>query len=101
MAHTISHICFSADHLRFLLVIFFILYFINVYMLKYWFHFAAILLLSLGSAHGSHGNISFILENTVHLNKGTNDVALLSVTVGLPVLPISISLFLSSNFNTF
>ncbi|KAJ4700718.1 Beta-galactosidase [Melia azedarach] len=37
-----------------------------------------------GSAHGSHGNISFILENTVHLNKGTNDVALLSVTVGLP-----------------
>ncbi|KAI9200100.1 hypothetical protein LWI28_002739 [Acer negundo] len=38
-----------------------------------------------GSAHGSHDNSSFTLENTIHLKNGTNDVALLSATVGLPV----------------
>ncbi|KAH9757094.1 Beta-galactosidase 16 [Citrus sinensis] len=37
-----------------------------------------------GSAHGSHDNVSFTLRNTVHLRQGTNDGALLSVTVGLP-----------------
>ncbi|KAK0576555.1 hypothetical protein LWI29_019583 [Acer saccharum] len=37
-----------------------------------------------GSAHGSHDNSSFTLENTIHLKNGTNDVALLSATVGLP-----------------
>ncbi|KAL5779420.1 hypothetical protein ACOSQ2_010157 [Xanthoceras sorbifolium] len=36
-----------------------------------------------GSAHGNHKNTSFTLENTIHLKNGINDVALLSVTVGL------------------
>ncbi|KAJ0026159.1 hypothetical protein Pint_08133 [Pistacia integerrima] len=36
------------------------------------------------SAHGSRDNPSFTLENTVNLNDGMNDIALLSVTVGLP-----------------
>ncbi|XP_021896415.1 beta-galactosidase 16-like isoform X3 [Carica papaya] len=37
-----------------------------------------------GTAHGSHKESGFTLEKTVHFNKGTNDVALLSVMVGLP-----------------
>ncbi|EEF42123.1 beta-galactosidase, putative [Ricinus communis] len=37
-----------------------------------------------GSAHGSHESTSFTLENSVRLKNGTNNVALLSVTVGLP-----------------
>ncbi|KAK2659455.1 hypothetical protein Ddye_005988 [Dipteronia dyeriana] len=37
-----------------------------------------------GSAHGSHDNSSFTLQNTIQLKNGTNDVALLSATVGLP-----------------
>lgn len=45
---------------------------------------------SLGSAHGSHDNVSFTLRNTVHLRQGTSDGALLSVTVGLPVGPTPI-----------
>ncbi|XP_021896413.1 beta-galactosidase 16-like isoform X1 [Carica papaya] len=38
----------------------------------------------IGTAHGSHKESGFTLEKTVHFNKGTNDVALLSVMVGLP-----------------
>ncbi|KAF2296701.1 hypothetical protein GH714_001335 [Hevea brasiliensis] len=37
-----------------------------------------------GSAHGNHKNTSFTLENSVYLRNGTNNVAFLSVTVGLP-----------------
>lgn len=50
---------------------------------------------SLGSAHGSHDNVSFTLRNTVHLRQGTSDGALLSVTVGLPYTN---SLFFSYSF---
>ncbi|KAK6939901.1 D-galactoside/L-rhamnose binding SUEL lectin domain, partial [Dillenia turbinata] len=41
-------------------------------------------LFSPGSAHGSHKNQSFSLRATVSLNEGVNDIALLSVMVGLP-----------------
>ncbi|KAJ8531134.1 hypothetical protein K7X08_025865 [Anisodus acutangulus] len=37
-----------------------------------------------GSAHGRFRDTSFTLESTVSLNKGTNNIALLSETVGLP-----------------
>ncbi|KAJ7965525.1 Beta-galactosidase [Quillaja saponaria] len=37
-----------------------------------------------GSAHGSHKNISFSLENPITLINGKNTISLLSVTVGLP-----------------
>ncbi|GAV71938.1 Glyco_hydro_35 domain-containing protein/Gal_Lectin domain-containing protein/BetaGal_dom4_5 domain-containing protein, partial [Cephalotus follicularis] len=37
-----------------------------------------------GSAHGSHNNVSFSLENTAEFKKGTNYVSLLSATIGLP-----------------
>ncbi|KAL3592457.1 hypothetical protein D5086_011097 [Populus alba] len=37
-----------------------------------------------GFGHGSHQNTSFSLQATVHLKNGTNNVALLSATVGLP-----------------
>ncbi|CAK7346941.1 unnamed protein product [Dovyalis caffra] len=37
-----------------------------------------------GFGHGSHRNTSFNLQTTVHLKNGTNNVALLSATVGLP-----------------
>ncbi|KAK6938378.1 D-galactoside/L-rhamnose binding SUEL lectin domain [Dillenia turbinata] len=36
------------------------------------------------SAHGSHQNTSFSLRAAVSLNEGVNDIALLSVMVGLP-----------------
>ncbi|KAK6939902.1 D-galactoside/L-rhamnose binding SUEL lectin domain [Dillenia turbinata] len=41
-------------------------------------------LFSPGSAHGSHKNQSFSLRAIVSLNEGVNDIALLSVMVGLP-----------------
>ncbi|KAJ0025346.1 hypothetical protein Pint_07369 [Pistacia integerrima] len=37
-----------------------------------------------GSAHGTHQNPRFTLENTVSLNNGINNISLLSVMVGLP-----------------
>ncbi|KAJ6412639.1 hypothetical protein OIU84_005645 [Salix udensis] len=37
-----------------------------------------------GSGHGSHRSTSFSLQTTVRLKNGTNNVALLSATVGLP-----------------
>ncbi|OIT27278.1 PREDICTED: beta-galactosidase 16-like [Nicotiana attenuata] len=37
-----------------------------------------------GSAHGQFRNTSFTLESTISLNKGTNNISLLSATVGLP-----------------
>ncbi|XP_022720179.1 beta-galactosidase 16-like [Durio zibethinus] len=37
-----------------------------------------------GSAHGNHKNSRFTLENTIPLNKGSNNISLLSVMVGLP-----------------
>ncbi|KAK9291537.1 hypothetical protein L1049_019485 [Liquidambar formosana] len=37
-----------------------------------------------GSAHGSHESKNFALQNAVSLNKGMNNVSLLSVMVGLP-----------------
>ncbi|XP_031098098.1 beta-galactosidase 16-like isoform X2 [Ipomoea triloba] len=37
-----------------------------------------------GSAHGTFRNLSFTLERTVSLNKGMNNISLLSATVGLP-----------------
>ncbi|KAJ6774191.1 BETA-GALACTOSIDASE [Salix purpurea] len=37
-----------------------------------------------GSGHGSHQNTGFSLQTAVHLKNGTNNVALLSATVGLP-----------------
>ncbi|XP_011003430.1 PREDICTED: beta-galactosidase 16-like [Populus euphratica] len=37
-----------------------------------------------GYGHGSHQNTSFSLQTTVPLKNGTNNVALLSATVGLP-----------------
>ncbi|XP_019181275.1 PREDICTED: beta-galactosidase 16-like isoform X2 [Ipomoea nil] len=37
-----------------------------------------------GSAHGTFRNSSFTLESTVSLNKGMNNISLLSATVGLP-----------------
>ncbi|KAK8642983.1 hypothetical protein V6N13_012303 [Hibiscus sabdariffa] len=36
-----------------------------------------------GSAHGSHKRPNFRLENTIPLNNGSNNISLLSVTVGL------------------
>ncbi|PHU19741.1 Beta-galactosidase 16 [Capsicum chinense] len=38
-----------------------------------------------GSAHGQFRKTSFTLESTVSLNKGTNNISLISATVGLPV----------------
>lgn len=40
----------------------------------------------LGSAHGNHKIPSFKMESSIYLRNGTNDVAFLSVTVGLPVI---------------
>ncbi|KAG8633151.1 hypothetical protein MANES_18G079900v8 [Manihot esculenta] len=37
-----------------------------------------------GSAHGNHKIPSFKMESSIYLRNGTNDVAFLSVTVGLP-----------------
>ncbi|KAJ6352714.1 hypothetical protein OIU76_001859 [Salix suchowensis] len=37
-----------------------------------------------GSGHGSHQNTGFSLQTAVRLKNGTNNVALLSATVGLP-----------------
>ncbi|XP_048130365.1 beta-galactosidase 16-like isoform X2 [Rhodamnia argentea] len=37
-----------------------------------------------GSAHGSHGNPTFSLQQSVFFNKETNYISLLSVTVGFP-----------------
>ncbi|PHT83908.1 Beta-galactosidase 16 [Capsicum annuum] len=37
-----------------------------------------------GSAHGQFRKTSFTLESTVSLNKGTNNISLISATVGLP-----------------
>ncbi|KAK3023055.1 hypothetical protein RJ639_044771 [Escallonia herrerae] len=37
-----------------------------------------------GSAHGSHRNLNFTLENTVSLDNGMNNISLLSGMVGLP-----------------
>lgn len=39
-----------------------------------------------GSAHGSHGNPTFSLQQSVFFNKGINYISLLSVTVGFPVI---------------
>lgn len=41
--------------------------------------------LTLGSAHGSHRNASFVMENKLNLIKGMNNISFLSATVGLPV----------------
>ncbi|GAB4862093.1 Beta-galactosidase 16 [Ancistrocladus abbreviatus] len=40
--------------------------------------------LLVGSAHGNHKNSSFTLDSMIFLNNGTNNVSLLSATVGLP-----------------
>ncbi|XP_014501410.1 beta-galactosidase 16 [Vigna radiata var. radiata] len=37
-----------------------------------------------GSAHGSHRNASFVMENKLNLIKGMNNISFLSATVGLP-----------------
>ncbi|XP_027358432.1 beta-galactosidase 16-like [Abrus precatorius] len=37
-----------------------------------------------GSAHGSHRNASFIMENKLNLINGMNNISFLSATVGLP-----------------
>lgn len=37
-----------------------------------------------GSAHGFHKNSAFTLNSFIHLNQGTNNISLLSATVGLP-----------------
>ncbi|XP_061361865.1 beta-galactosidase 16-like [Gastrolobium bilobum] len=37
-----------------------------------------------GSAHGSHNKVSFIMENNVNLINGVNNISFLSATVGLP-----------------
>lgn len=39
-----------------------------------------------GSAHGSHDNSTFSLQQSVFFNKGINYISLLSVTVGFPVI---------------
>lgn len=43
------------------------------------------LLSSVGSLHGRFRNTAFTLEGAVSLNQGTNNISLLSATVGLPV----------------
>ncbi|XP_043703285.1 beta-galactosidase 6-like [Telopea speciosissima] len=40
--------------------------------------------LYIGSAHGSHDNVGSTLETSISLNKGMNNISLLSVMVGLP-----------------
>ncbi|ESW09438.1 hypothetical protein PHAVU_009G127500 [Phaseolus vulgaris] len=37
-----------------------------------------------GSAHGSHKNASFVMENKLNLIQGVNNISFLSATVGLP-----------------
>ncbi|XP_020212974.1 beta-galactosidase 16 [Cajanus cajan] len=37
-----------------------------------------------GSAHGSHKNVSFVMENKLNLINGMNNFSFLSATVGLP-----------------
>ncbi|CAJ1974253.1 unnamed protein product [Sphenostylis stenocarpa] len=37
-----------------------------------------------GSAHGSHKNATFVMENKLDLIKGVNNISFLSATVGLP-----------------
>lgn len=44
------------------------------------------MLLTLGSAHGDHKNVSFAMENKINLINGMNNISFLSATVGLPVI---------------
>lgn len=44
------------------------------------------MLLTLGSAHGSHDNMSVTMEQNVNLINGKNNISILSATVGLPVI---------------
>jgi len=44
------------------------------------------MLLTLGSKHGSHKNVSFVMENKLNLISGMNNISFLSATVGLPVI---------------
>ncbi|KAG4147892.1 hypothetical protein ERO13_D05G252000v2 [Gossypium hirsutum] len=39
---------------------------------------------SVGSGNGNHEKVNFTLDNTITLNNGSNNISLLSVTVGLP-----------------
>ena len=40
-------------------------------------------MLTLGSIHGSHKNLSFVMENKLNLINGMNNISFLSATVGL------------------
>ena len=51
------------------------------------------MLLTLGSAHGSHNNASFVMENKLNLIKGMNNISFLSATVGLPVIVLIVKTY--------
>lgn len=55
---------------------------------------------SLASAHGSKKNSNFTLKSSVSLTSGMNDVSLLSVMVGLPVLFNHFTVFSTITFTT-
>ena len=56
------------------------------------------MLLLSGSAHGSHEEKGFMFQQAVILKAGTNHIAILGMTVGLPVRISEIDFSLSKGF---